>query len=158
MFILIGLTQHVSGIIMPIIRRTDYVNNCMWSMPGCVGCTVRKLVYQLSHSAHSSCPNSIPTFTQCTQLVYQLCTTAANTTRHSPHTVLYIVCSPDDGHNDARNMLVYDSRIPTFTQCTQLVFQLCTTAANTTRHTPHAVVYIVCSPDDGHNDARNMLR
>ena len=30
---------------------------------------------------------------------------------------------------------------------------LCTTATNTTRHTPHAVVYIVCSPDDGHNDA-----
>ena len=25
------------------------------------------------------------------------------------------------------------------------------------RHTPHAVVYIVCSPDDGHNNARNML-
>ena len=37
MFILIRLTQHVSGINMPIIRRTDYVNNCMWSMPGCVG-------------------------------------------------------------------------------------------------------------------------
>ena len=33
MFILIRLTQHVSGIIMPIVRRTDYVNNCMWSMP-----------------------------------------------------------------------------------------------------------------------------
>ena len=32
-----------------------------------------------------------------------------------------------------------------------------TTAASTTRHTPHAVVYIVCFPDDGHNDARNML-
>ena len=25
------------------------------------------------------------------------------------------------------------------------------------RHTPHAVVYIVCSPDDGHNNARNMF-
>jgi len=47
--------------------------------------------------------------------------------------------------------------IPTFTQCTQLVSQLCTTAANTTGHIPHAVVYIVCSPDDGHNNARNML-
>ena len=23
--------------------------------------------------------------------------------------------------------------------------------------TPHAVVYIVCSPDDGHNGALNML-
>ena len=29
--------------------------------------------------------------------------------------------------------------IPTFTQCT------------------HVAVYIVCSPDDGHNDVRNML-
>jgi len=33
MFILIRLTQHVSGTIMPIVRKTDYVNNCMWSMP-----------------------------------------------------------------------------------------------------------------------------
>ena len=71
MFILIRLTQHVSVIIMPIIRRTDYVNNCMWSMPGCVGCSRAELghelcalcetrirvLYQLSHSAHSSCPN-----------------------------------------------------------------------------------------------------
>jgi len=58
MFILIRLTQHVSGIIMPIIRRTNYVNDCMWSMPGCVGCSraefgtravcsVWKLVYNL---------------------------------------------------------------------------------------------------------------
>ena len=39
MFILIRLTQHVSGIIMPTVRRTDYVNNCVWSMPGCVGCS-----------------------------------------------------------------------------------------------------------------------
>jgi len=44
MFILIRLNQHVSDIIMPIIRRTDYVNNCMWI---------------------------IPTFTKCTQLVSQ---------------------------------------------------------------------------------------
>jgi len=33
MYIPIRLTQNVSDIIMPIIRRTDYVNNCMWSMP-----------------------------------------------------------------------------------------------------------------------------
>ena len=39
----------------------------------------------------------------------------------------------------------------------QLVSQIYTTAANTTRHSPHAVFCIVCSPDDEHNDARNML-
>jgi len=62
MFILIRLTQHVSGIIMPIIRRTDYVNNCTWSMPGCVGRSRAELGHELcalcesfSHSAHSSC-------------------------------------------------------------------------------------------------------
>ena len=54
------------GIIMPIIRRTDYVNNCMWSMPGCVGCSRAELGHELC-----------------------------------AHAVLYIVCSPDDGHNDA---------------------------------------------------------
>ena len=47
MFILIRLTQHVSGIVMPIIRRTDYVNNCMWSMPGCVGCNRAELGHEL---------------------------------------------------------------------------------------------------------------
>jgi len=47
--------------------------------------------------------------------------------------------------------------IPSFTKCTQLVSQIYTTAANTTRHSPHAVFCIVCSPDEEHNDARNML-
>jgi len=47
MFILIRLTQHVSGNIMPIIRITDYVNNCMWSMPGCVGCSRAELGHEL---------------------------------------------------------------------------------------------------------------
>ena len=91
MFMLIRLTQHVSGIIMPIVTRTDYVNNCMWSMPGCVGC---------------SCAGWATTCVHCVMVgVSQLCTTAANTTRHTPHAVVYIVCSPVDGHNDARNML-----------------------------------------------------
>ena len=100
MFILIRLIQHVSGIIMPIVSRTDYVNNCMWSMPGCVGCSRAELGQELCALCES-----IPNFTQCTQLVSQLCTTAANTTRPTPHAVVYIICSPDDGHNDARNML-----------------------------------------------------
>jgi len=47
MFILTRLTQHVSGIIMPIIWKTDYVNNCMWSMPGCAGCSRAELGHEL---------------------------------------------------------------------------------------------------------------
>ena len=47
MFILIRLTQHVLGIIMPIVRKIDYVNNCMWSMPGCVGCSRAELGHEL---------------------------------------------------------------------------------------------------------------
>ena len=45
---------------------------------------------------------------------------------------------------------------PTFTQCTQLVSRLHTTAASTSRLTPDAAL-LGLSPDDGHNDARNML-
>ena len=47
MFILIRLTQHVSGIINPIIRRTDYVNNCMWSMPLLFVCLKNLRIYEI---------------------------------------------------------------------------------------------------------------
>ena len=92
MFILIRLTQPISGIIMPIVRRTDSVNNCMWNMSGCVGCSHA----ELGHELCALCESWYKT---------QICTTVANTTRHISHAVVYIVCSPDDGHNDARNML-----------------------------------------------------
>jgi len=42
------------------------------------------------------------------------------------------------------------------TACAPLVSRLHTTAASTSRLTQHAVLYSL-SPDDGHNDARNML-
>jgi len=60
-------------------------------LPGCVGRGRVELpvVYQLSHSAYSSCPSS--TWPRPTQ-----------PGKH--HTQFYTVCSPDDGHNDARNM------------------------------------------------------
>jgi hypothetical protein len=87
MFILVRLNQHVSGIIMPIVRRTDYVNNCMWCMPGCVGCSSAELRHELCALCESWYNNF-------------------HTTRHTPHAVVYIVCSPDDGHKDARNMLI----------------------------------------------------
>jgi hypothetical protein len=74
-------------------------------MPGCVGCSHAELGYELCALCESWYTSHISTFTQCTQLMSQLCTTAANTTRHTTHAVIYIVSSPDDGHNDARNRL-----------------------------------------------------
>ena len=68
MFILIRLTQHVSGIIMPIVRRRDYVNKCMWSMTGCVDCSRAELGNELC----ALCESWYMPFTQCTQLVSQL--------------------------------------------------------------------------------------
>ena len=83
MFIIKLLFQHVSGIIMPIIRRTRV-------------CTAAYFVLHcLSNinlnSAHSSRPSA--TQPQSSQPVQ-------NTICGSTHS-----CSPDDGHNDARNML-----------------------------------------------------
>ena len=65
MFINKLLSQHVSGIIMPIIRRIRPCPNACGVLPGCVGCG-----WLWSCGA--------------------LCTRSY---------------SPDDGHNDARNML-----------------------------------------------------
>jgi len=50
-----------------------------------------RIEYLHSHSALSSCPDSIKS--------------AASTSRLTPDAVLYS-WSPDDGHNDARNMLI----------------------------------------------------
>jgi hypothetical protein len=47
MFVLIRLTHHVSGIIMPIVRRTDYIKNCVWCTPCCVGCSREELGHEL---------------------------------------------------------------------------------------------------------------
>ena len=47
-------------------------------------------------------------------------------------------------------------------QCSHPTTQRPTTATNhiqqNQRSTPHAVTHGLCSPEDGHNDARNMLR
>jgi len=73
------LSQHVSGIIMPILRRTNTVCYCM----------------------------------RCAALVlldvWQPSTTATNhiqkNQRSTPNAVTHGIHSPEDGHNDARNML-----------------------------------------------------
>jgi len=77
MFIYNRLTQHVSGIIMPIVRRTDCIKprvvlawTCWLQLCG-VGTRA-----ELS-----------------TQLVSRLHTTAASTSRLTPHAVLYSLFS-----------------------------------------------------------------
>ena len=60
---------------------------------------------QVQHKTDNVGTSRIPSYKRCTQLVYQIYTTAANTTRHSTHAVFCRVCSPDDEHYDARNML-----------------------------------------------------
>jgi hypothetical protein len=67
------LSQHVSGIIMPIFRRTKTVCYSIW-------CTVLVLLDVVGSG--------------CGAL---RCST--------PYTVTHDICSPEDGHNDARNML-----------------------------------------------------
>ena len=32
---------------MPIVRRTDYIKNCVWCMPCCVGCSRVELGHEL---------------------------------------------------------------------------------------------------------------
>ena len=93
MFIIKLLSQHVSGIIMPIIRRKRVCTATYGVLDWLCGagtravCTVKVTV----HSAHNSLPRS--TQPQPSQPVQ-------NTICGSAHS-----CSPDDGHNDARNML-----------------------------------------------------
>jgi len=65
MFIHNRLTQHISGIIMPIVRRTD--------------CIIK------------------PRLVLAWMCWLRLCGVGTRAER--------TVCSPDDGHNDARNML-----------------------------------------------------
>jgi len=77
------LSQHVSGIIMSIIRRIRPCPNACGVLLGCVGCGARS-------SRHSSTrPQPTTTYTPKQN-------TACIRTRSY---------SPDDGHNDARNML-----------------------------------------------------
>jgi len=101
------LSQHVSGIIMPIIRRISLCPTACGVLPGCVGCgwlwscwaeswavcTVWKLLFD-SHSAHSSRRSSIRP--QPTTAYTPRQNTACNGARS---------CSPDAAHNDVRNML-----------------------------------------------------
>jgi len=104
MFIHNRLTQHVSGIIMPIVRRTDCIKPCVVLAWICwlrlcgvktrAECTVWIQVFDCSR---------IPAFTQCAQLVSWLHTTVASTSRLTPDAVLYSLY-PDDGHNDVRNI------------------------------------------------------
>jgi len=102
------LSQHVSGIIMPIIRRNKTVYYCIWRFAlvvlAVVGCGV-KLRRELCALCEGYCLTV--TFTQCTQL-----------------TTLCALC---EGY----------CLTVTFTQCTQFTTQLHTTTANTTSAEHH---------------------
>ena len=75
------LSQHVSGIIMPNFRRTKTVCYCIW-------CTVLVLLDVVGSG--------------CGAL---RCRVRALCALYTPYAVTHGLCSPEDGHNDARNML-----------------------------------------------------
>jgi len=96
-YLLSTLSQHVSGIIMPIFRRTKTVCYCIWcaalvllavvgSGCGALRCRMR------AHSATTQRPTTATNHIQQNQ-------------RITPYAVTHGLCSPEDGHNDARNML-----------------------------------------------------
>ena len=89
------LSQHVSGIITPIFRRTKTVCYCTW-------CTCWMWLVAVVRRCALGC-------TQCSHPTTQRPTTATNhiqpNQRSTPYAVTHCLCSPEDGHNDARNML-----------------------------------------------------
>jgi len=108
MFIIKLLSQHVSGIIMPIIRRIrPFPTACgvlhwlcrLWLAVVLWRCDVSrvhcvKVTVRISHSAHGSrCSSTRPQPT--TAYTFRQNTTCSRKRSYSP----------DDGHNDARNML-----------------------------------------------------
>jgi len=105
---------------------------------GCAGCGCVELSPKLC--AHSLGPN----YTQ-PQPAQPVQNTICSNTRP---------CSPDDGHNDARNMLKHVG----IEVCTQLTIH--STQPQPAQPVQNTICSNTqpCSPDDGHNDARNMLR
>ena len=80
------LSQHVSGIIMVIFRRTNTVCYCIW-------CTALVLLDVVG----SDC-GALRCRMRATNHIQQ-------NQRSTPYAVTHGICSPEDGHNDARNML-----------------------------------------------------
>jgi len=82
MFVIKLLSQHVSGIIMPIIRRTRPCTTAYgvlhWLCWLCLAVVVWRFVVSCVHCVKV-------TFTQCTQFMTQLHTTTASTTSAEHH-------------------------------------------------------------------------
>ena len=76
------LSQHVSGIIMPIFRRTKTVCYCIW-------CVVLFLLDVVGSG--------------CGALRCRMRALLAS--YNAPNAVTHGLCSPEYGHDDARNML-----------------------------------------------------
>jgi len=89
------LFQHVSGIIMPIIRIIWPCPAAIGVMPGCVGCG---WLWSCGAVSWAVCA-------QYTQLTTQPHKTTAYTPRQNTTCGRARSYYPNDGHNDARNML-----------------------------------------------------
>ena len=105
------LSQHVSGIIMPIFRRTKTVCYCMWcaalvpldvvgSGCGALRCKVRAL-WRLLFDSRTVTFTVLAPYNAVPHNCYQ---------PHPAEPAQHTTCSntswsPEDGHNNARNML-----------------------------------------------------
>jgi len=94
MFIIKLLSQHVLGIIMPIIRRTIYVGNVR-QVNNC-----DKILYCLHELSYIQLVR--PT---CTLTNFWMAFTVSHSAVQNTICGSTRSCSPDDGHSDARNML-----------------------------------------------------
>jgi hypothetical protein len=100
------VSQHVSGIIMPIIRRTVQSRQRLW-------CTALAMLQQTRGEevvrcalvgigfSHETNPN------KCTMNHLFSSSLQKHGQRCTPQALSALYCSPDDGHDDAQNMLIH---------------------------------------------------
>jgi hypothetical protein len=103
------IPQHVSGVFTPIIRRADCVPLPMVSCPGYDCCDSGESVARYVHSTEDvlcgRCCLSGNIFRTVHISRHRLSRTTATIARTWNHRQWHAVCSPDDEHKDARNML-----------------------------------------------------
>jgi hypothetical protein len=99
MFLLV--TQYVSGIIMPIIRRTRQSRQIAYGVQHWPCCNRLEMVFVGGgFTTRETIPKQVHT-----ELPHLLQSVAARPVLYTVGDLSALSCSPDDGHNDARNML-----------------------------------------------------